>query len=126
MWISTNQAFLSIVASPSDTGMLLVRARRVGDIEAVFGDQWPVTTIPKRDYQFRAFIPRAVVGRAIAGHLEGIDYGNFKDSVVDPALHNAYTKVWGVMATLQEVPPYCITPTPHFRKHPVRAPGAKA
>jgi hypothetical protein len=120
MWICLNNAFLSIVNHPDDTGMLLVRARRKGDIEVVFGDQWPVTTLPKRDYRFRASIPRAVVGRAIAGHLEGIDYGNFKNSVRDAALHDAYATVWGVMAQLQEVPPYGSRPRPGFDAHPVR------
>ena len=36
MWIFQNDSFLSIVAHRDKPGMLLVRARKAGDIEAVF------------------------------------------------------------------------------------------
>jgi len=38
MWIYMNNAFLSIVQDDDVPGMLLVRARRSGDIESVFPD----------------------------------------------------------------------------------------
>jgi hypothetical protein len=106
MWISLSNAFLSIVSNPDDAATLLVRARRKGDIESVFGSQHEVVTLPGRDYQFRAFIPRNVAASAIGEALKAISYPNFKNSVDDDALHGAYAKVWGVMAALQEIPPY--------------------
>lgn len=120
MWICANNAFLSIVNSDQDPTVLMVRARRKGDIEATFGPETEVTTIPGRDYQFRAFIKRERVGHVIAQALVDINYGNFKNSVKDHHLHDAYAEVWGVMAGLQEIRPYGTSPRPGFRKHPQR------
>lgn len=123
MWICANNAFLSIVNSDQDPTVLMVRARRKGDIEATFGTAVPnlqVTTLPGRDYQFRAFIARETVGEVIAKALVNIDYGNFKNSVKDRYLHDAYAQVWGVMAELQEIRPYGEKPRTGFRKHPQR------
>jgi hypothetical protein len=36
MWVFLNDSFLSIVAHRTEPGVLLVRARTAGDIEAVF------------------------------------------------------------------------------------------
>jgi hypothetical protein len=119
MWVCQNNAFLSIV-SGDQPDQLLVRARRKGDIEAVFGNQYKVVTLTGRDYGFRALIPREVVGSVIAKSIEKIDYDNFKDSVVDAPLHDAYMKVWGIMAGLQEIPPYHTKPRAGFNKHAVR------
>jgi hypothetical protein len=120
MWLCLNNAFLSIVSTPNESATLTVRARRKGDIEAVFGENVEVVTLPHRDYQFRAVLARGVVSDAIATAMFHIDYGNFKDSVKDAPLHDAYFKVWHVMADLQEIPPYGSEPRKGFRKHPVR------
>lgn len=111
MWLSLNNAFLSIVqpaaADPkSNNGqVLLVRARIAGHIEAVFPHA-EVVQVPGRDYQFRAYIGRAIVADAVAAKINSISYGNFKSSVKNAALHDAYACCWGVMAQEQEVPPY--------------------
>lgn len=120
MWICANNAFLSIVNSDQDPTVLMVRARRHGDLEAVFGPETEVTTLPGRDYQFRAFIKREVVGEVIAKALVDINYGNFKNSVKDNHLHDAYAHVWGTMADLQEIRPYGHAPRQGFRKYPKR------
>lgn len=119
MWIMQNQSFLSIVDAAETPGCLLVRARRVGDIEAVFPHA-DVVILVGRDYRFRAEITRADVAKALVSAVMGLDYANFKSSVADPHLHRAYADVWGVMAGLQEVPPYSETPRPRFDKHPKR------
>jgi hypothetical protein len=119
MWICQNNSFLSVVANPDDASTLVVRARRNGDIEAVFGGAYPVITIPGRDYQFRAIIPRAVVGEVIVKALMEIGYSNFKGSVKDRHLHDAYQSVWWTMSELQEVVPYGKL-RPGFSKHPQR------
>ncbi|WP_176058111.1 hypothetical protein [Paraburkholderia sp. BCC1876] len=123
-WLCFNDSFLSVVASDKDPKVLNVRARRVGDIEAVFGKTYPVVTLPARDYAFRAFIPRDVVANVVAAKLAATDYTNFKDSVADHHLHEAYARTWSTMAALQECPPYSTKPRPGFRAHPLRLPKA--
>ncbi|WP_051377571.1 hypothetical protein [Paraburkholderia dilworthii] len=120
MWICLSDSFLSIVNSDQDPTVLMVRARHKGDVEAVFGPETQVTTIPGRDHQFRAFLRRDIVGMVIAQAITQIAYFNFKNSVKDPYLHDAYAQVWGVMADLQEIRPCDTEPRQGFRKHPVR------
>mgnify|MGYP000620816691 CR=1 FL=1 len=106
MWLSFSNAFLSIV-QPADAGshLLLVRARREGDIQRIFPTA-DVHRTPGRDYLFRAYIERGVVGAVIADNIEKISYTNFKDSVSNVPLHNAYSKVWHIMSGLQPLAPY--------------------
>ena len=84
---------------------LMVRARRNGDIEKCFPAA-KVTRSTKGDYLYRAVISRNEIAGAVAAAIQDIDYPNFKGNVEDDALHGAYLKVWSVMATLQEPPPY--------------------
>ena len=120
MWVCLNNAFLSIVNSDRDPTVLMIRARRQGDLEAIFGPSIEVVTIPGRDYQFRAFIRRDIVANVIGQSLMEINYVNFKDSVKDRPLHDAYFEIWRSMADLQEIPPYGHEPRPGFRKQPQR------
>jgi hypothetical protein len=120
MWICLSDSFLSVVSSDQDPTVLMVRARRRGDIEATFGEGFKVTTIPGRDYQFRAFIPREIVGATIAEHLFHIDYGNFKASVKDRNLAHAYRDIWHIMEALQPIPAYGTQERKGFSKHPAR------
>ena len=101
MWIFLNNSFLSIVAHRDKSNYLLVRARRAGDIEAVFpsASTWEDA---KADYRFRAEIAREDVSAALARAAEEIDYPNFKASVEERELHDAYLQVWGVMGRLQD------------------------
>lgn len=93
MWIYMNNAFLSIVRNDDVPGMLLVRARRSGDIESVFPDARVIETSGS-DYAFRSNIGREVVADRIASAVLSIDYPNFKDSVSDPARRGIYSSVW--------------------------------
>jgi hypothetical protein len=105
MWLLQNDSFLSVVSNPDDDKTLLVRARREGDITNVFPDA-VVTKTPRRDYLYRAFIPREEVGKAIAERIENIGYPNFKGSVRNNALHDAYMSVWNLLGRLQKGGPY--------------------
>jgi hypothetical protein len=98
MWICLNNAFFSIVQS-EQPDRLSVRARRKGDLERHFPGH-EVLALPGRDYAFRAFIPREVVAHTLSELVQGIAYGNFKGSVSNPDLHDAYADVWSVMAAL--------------------------
>jgi hypothetical protein len=109
MWLFGSNQFLSIVQDPVNRDNLVVRARREGDIQTIFPFA-VVRTLPGRDYQFRANLSRERVAEAMHKHVMEINYGNFKDSVRDHEYHNACSRVWGVMAGLQEIPPYSTTP----------------
>ena len=105
MWLCLNKAFLSIVDKDCGRDELLVRARVRGHIEAVFPDA-VVSHTPGNDYLFRAAVKRAEVVAAFAEIVMSYRTPNFKNSVKDHDLHDAYSRVWGVMAGLQETPPY--------------------
>lgn len=105
MWLMLNTAFVSIVKKDCAADELMIRARRKGDIERIFPDA-KVTRYTKSDYLYRAPVKTSVVIEAMKREVEAIDYSNFKDSVDDKDLHDAYLDVWHVMAETQEVPPY--------------------
>lgn len=105
-WIMFNDAFISVVAptpgSVADReGKVCVRARLKGHLETVFGDDIVVEEGGGSDYRFRTLIPRDQAALAIGSRILAIDYGNFKDSVKDKLLHDAYFRVWGVMHSEQ-------------------------
>lgn len=107
MWLSLNNAFLSIVSKGCKADELLVRSRRKGDIERVFpAYAAKVKRTPGNDYLYRCAIKRADIATVVSEIIMGICYGNFKDSVKDKRLAKAYGAVWGVMSDLQEIPPY--------------------
>ena len=101
MWICTNKSFLSLVADRDNDDNLLVRARMNGHIENVFPDA-NVFTMEDADYKYRALICRSEVQRAMTDQISKIDYDNFKNSVGNRQLHDAYLKIWSVMYALQK------------------------
>jgi hypothetical protein len=101
MWICTNKSFLSIVADRSNKENLLVRARISGHIENVFPDA-DVFTMEDADYKYRAWVSRIEVQSAMTDQISAINYDNFKDSVGNQHLHDAYLKIWSVMYSLQK------------------------
>jgi hypothetical protein len=105
MWICTPSAFLSIVHKNCGPDELLVRARVKDHITNVFPGA-KVVTEDGSDYQFRAVIKREVVKQAMAGLVDGMQYGNFKATVRNNALHDAFNRIWHVMAALQPKRPY--------------------
>jgi hypothetical protein len=46
-------------------------------------------------------VKRDEIARALEGEVRRVTYGNFKDSVTDDALHNAYLRVWTAMISVQ-------------------------
>lgn len=124
MWICLSNAFLSIVEphEPVAEDVLLVRARRAGDIQAVFPHA-KVRRTPARDYLFRALIPREEVARAVAAKVTAIGYTNFKASVRSKPLHDAFARFWGIMSGLQPTAPYSGARGRRQRRLPMDAPG---
>jgi hypothetical protein len=102
MWIFTKNAFLSIVADKNDPNSenLLIRARRAGDIENVFGDV-EVFSVPGSDYAFRAWVNRDVVADVMFNEVQNIDYSNFKNAIKDNDYHDAALDVWFIMNDYQ-------------------------
>ena len=106
MWIMLSDAFFSVVKKDCPEGHLMVRARRPGDIEKVFGRRHKVVAYTKADYHYRCAIPFDEVAQVMVEELRRVVYANFKDSVRDNDLHNAYLRVWTAMATIQPAEPY--------------------
>lgn len=100
MWIALNDSFLSIVDKAKDKDFLVVRARRLGDIESVFPDA-EVQIGGGTDYKYRALVPRREVAQEIAERIVDIRYSNFKSSVKDRARHDTYMKIWSAMYDFQ-------------------------
>ena len=100
MWLCTNQGFISMVADRGNPDRLLVRARVKEHIESLF-PQAKVFIDTSADYLFRAFIDREEVALQIGKEVLGIGYDNFKTSVADGTLHDAYLECWKIMHKLQ-------------------------
>lgn len=107
MWIMLNDAFFSIVSKDCAPDELMVRARRPGDIEKVFPEMaGKVKEFTSSDYHYRAAIKCSRVAFVIMERIIRIDYSNFKNTVRDKPLHDAYLRVWNAMADLQPQAPY--------------------
>lgn len=110
MWLITPIGFFSVVRKPGDlaAGMLTVRARSRGDLEALAARMpalGPITDRGGTDYPFRARAPRDKVAETFATLLREIDYANFKDEVATRQGREraeVYGKVWH---TLLDVTP---------------------
>ena len=101
MWLFLSGTSLSVVADRGNPDRLLVRARVAGHIETMFPNA-EVFTNPAADYYFRAFIDREEVAQELSRQVRAIDYDNFKASVPDQTLHDAYLGVWRVLRQLQD------------------------
>jgi hypothetical protein len=108
MWIALNDGFISVVQADMKllpkaerrhnrgTGMLTVRARNADQLKRLFPGR-NIYRWPGRDYPARIFIAREDFAKFIAERAGSIDYGNFKNSVRDNELHDAYMALWSVM-----------------------------
>jgi hypothetical protein len=96
MWIFLNDSFLSIIAHREKPGILLVRARKAGDIEALFPNA-KTWVDANADYPHRAEVESAQVAESVAERIRSIDYDNFKNSVHASGRHDAYMSVWTAM-----------------------------
>lgn len=102
MWIFLTGSFLSIVDKGDNTGQtLLVRARKAGDIEAVFPGA-EVIEGGGTDYAFRARIDRERVAQAMADQVRAVTYPNFKSTVKERDRHDAYLDTWQAMMLFQK------------------------
>lgn len=86
-----------MVAHRDKPGHLLVRSRVDGDIERAIPTA-EVYQDASADYRFRAVITQQALKDALVAAVDEIDYENFKGSVQDRRRHDAYMRVWSVMA----------------------------
>jgi hypothetical protein len=113
MWIALNDGFISIVTAdrkrlPKAEKKLLkgkgrplcVRARKAEHLARLFPGK-KLYEFRNRDYPARVFIGADELAPLIAERVLAIDYDNFKSSVRDRPLHDAYMGVWGVMHSYQ-------------------------
>ena len=120
MWLCFNDGFISIVDKARNRQRdLVVRARRPGDLERIFGVK--AITTPDGDYRYRAEVPRAKVAEAVAARITSVDYPNFKNSVPDKPLHDAYSRFWTVMGDLQPGGPYNVKSRHNGRRRQPRS-----
>jgi hypothetical protein len=101
MWIMTNEGFVSIARKDCPQGHLLLKAHRREHLARLFPDA-EIEVGREDGYAFRAVIPEDEVSRVIAERLRGIDYDNFKFSVEDDRLRDAYMDVCFAMRPLSD------------------------
>ena len=100
MWICLNNAFISAVQHRNEPDNLMVRARRKEHLAAALPG-YEIEETPRADYRYRTVISKEAFKREINSQIDMIDYDNFKNSVKDNDLHDAYSSTWGVMYQLQ-------------------------
>ena len=103
MWIYLPDGFLSIVADNRRPAgdQLLVRSRKRRHISAHF----PHAEIIEgggTDYGFRAWVPREQVKALMINQVDGLNYGNFKDTITDDGYHDAALESWWAMRRYQD------------------------
>ena len=88
-----NDGFVSIVES-ADPERLLVRARRLDDLENFVGSGKKILVDAGTDYKYRTTMSREEVTEVLSRRILNIDYRNFKSSTKSIGLHNLYVKMW--------------------------------
>jgi len=106
MWIMLKDAFISVVDKDCLPTELLVRARRAGDLERLFGKRVKITRSTDTDYLYRVIVKRRRLIELMTTEILNVGYRNFKSAVKDDELHSAYLNVWEAMAAVQHPRPY--------------------
>jgi hypothetical protein len=93
MWVLTNQGWLSAVKHRTKENCLILRARNL----QALSDHFPISEIkytPKADYFWRTEISPEQFLQVLQVEVGCIDYPNFKNSVKDVNLSDAYHDTW--------------------------------
>lgn len=93
MWVCLNDAFVSAVESDTDPNILKVRARKREHLTTLFPGK-KIYSSKNTDYAYRVFVGRKAFAKLVANRVMDINYGNFKDSVLDDELHDLYADFW--------------------------------
>lgn len=108
MWLMSKTGFVSIVEHRDRPGFVLVRARRMGDLDPFIEDnqkyikeqQGEVVYLEHADYPYRVVLPKGGVVDTVSRLIRGIDYDNFKASL-PPDRQVLYGQVWWVLQGLE-------------------------
>ncbi|MES0171897.1 hypothetical protein [Mesorhizobium sp. M0006] len=93
MWICFKEGFVSAVQDRDSPHDLVVRARNLRHLEALFPNH-EIVMSPDADYACRIYVSKAEFSGLVARKSAAIDYPNFKASVVDRRLHQLYAEFW--------------------------------
>lgn len=105
MYVFTDNAFLSLVASENDERVLEVRAQFPGDIERTFPEAEVATNIGE-DFPYSTTVSRDRVAERIALRVQHIGYRKFNPTSEEPWRQKVYTEVESVLrASLQATEP---------------------
>ena len=96
MWFFASDGFLSIVAHRDMPEHVLVRARKMSHLKALFpnADHFSLT---HSDYPHRAVIHRSIVANMLLDYIMNLNYDNFKNSVTESDYLHACHDVWNQM-----------------------------
>lgn len=103
MWVFTNRGYISVVQHREKPDLLLARARREGDLQAIFGYDIEVLETEKADYLFRTVVTRGQLATALTDEIYEIDYNNFKNSVENDLRRATYLRVWEILYWWQNI-----------------------
>lgn len=114
MWIFVADAFLSVVADPSNQERVIVRARRGEHIIAVFpqAEVWVVSAAEMRyelgpdDYRYKATMYRSDLKAALAQLVDDIQIGTFRNRITDSLYYDACADArYGLYRLSNTIPP---------------------
>lgn len=81
MWLFTLNSFVSVVRHREEPELLLVRARRRGDLIELLGKKWEkeVREDLDADYRYRVILGEKAFKKVISGYISGrLNYDNYK------------------------------------------------
>lgn len=96
MWICFNDGFISAVQSKDNPNVLVIRARRLEDLESVIGSGSIIEVNAGTDYKYRTEFSKSDWADIVTKRIMSTDYTNFKDSVKSVPLYNLYHKMWNL------------------------------
>jgi hypothetical protein len=79
-----------------------VRARKLVHLKRLLGRDAKIVETPKRDYRWRASVPRETLSRIMDRQCQNIEYVNSKNSTKEKDLHDMYSLWWGDHHRLQQ------------------------
>jgi len=94
MWICFSDGFISAVKSKNDPDMLVIRSRRLEELESVVGSGRHIKVNEGTDYKYRTEISKSEWAQIVSDRILETDYTNFKNSVKSVPLHDLYLKMW--------------------------------
>ena len=96
MWIFASGGFLSIVAHRYKPNHVLVRARNMDHLKNIFPNVSHFS-LENSDYPHRAVVARTDVCKVISKYIMGMQYDNFKNSILESRYHTVCHDVWSLM-----------------------------